>query len=48
MSAKELYKLCKERGIDVKPKKAEKYYINLLTEYDSENEEDEDDDEWDD
>ena len=53
MSAKELYNLCKERGIEAKPKKPAKFYINLLEEYDSAQddwgEEDEDgdyDDEW--
>lgn len=34
MTAKELYKLCKERGIEVAPKKPEKYYIKQLEEYD--------------
>ena len=52
MSAKELYQLCKERDIEVKPKKSEKYYINLLKEYDQAHEdwddEDEDEDEWED
>lgn len=31
---KELYKMCKERKIDCEPKKAAKYYINLLKEDD--------------
>ena len=35
MTAKELYQLCKERGIDVKPKRPEKYYIKQLQEYDA-------------
>ena len=53
MSAKELYKLCKERDIKVAPKKPAKYYINQLEEYDAaqedwEDEEDEDNDEWED
>lgn len=52
MSEKELYKLCKERGIDVKPKKSAKYYIKQLEEYDAAQEdwsEDEDeDDDWED
>lgn len=48
MSAVELYKLCKEKGIECKPRKAKEYYIDLL---DSEEENDEDDwgedeDEW--
>lgn len=53
MSAKELYDLCKERGIDVKPKKPAKFYINQLEEWDKANDdwgdddEDEDDD-WED
>lgn len=52
MSAKELYKLCKERDIKVVPKKPAKYYINQLEEYDAAqedwNDEDDDDDEWED
>ena len=51
MSAKELYNLCKERGIDAKPKKPVKFYVNLLEEYDSAHEDwedEDDDDEWED
>lgn len=51
MSAKELYNLCKERDIDVLPKKSEKYYIKQLEEYDKAQDDwddDEDDDEWED
>lgn len=50
MSAKELYELCKERGIKVAPKKPAKFYINELEEYDAANEDwgDEDEDEWED
>ena len=50
MSAKELYKLCKERDIEAQPKKPEKYYINLLEESDKAHDdwEDEDDEEEDD
>lgn len=53
MSAKELFKLCKERGIDVKPKKPEKFYIKQLEEYDKAqddwgDDDDYDDDEWED
>lgn len=51
MTAKELYKLCNERDIEVKPKKKKAYYIDLLEEYDEEYEdedEDEDDDDWED
>lgn len=49
MEVKELYKLCKERDIEAKPKMKAKYYIELLeaadnAEYD-EDEEDEED-EW--
>lgn len=54
-SAKELFKLCKERDIDCKQKKSKEYYIDLLEEADEENEqdddwddEDEDSDDWDD
>ena len=49
MSAKELYKLCKERDIDAETRKPQKYYINLLEEYDKAQcdwNEDEDEDEW--
>lgn len=35
MSPKELYKLCKEREIDVVPKKPAKFYIKQLEEYDA-------------
>jgi hypothetical protein len=45
MTSKQLYKLCKERGIKVKKKQDEDYYIELLEKYDEENEDDEDDDE---
>ena len=51
MSAKELYKLCKERNIEVKPKKPEKYYITLLEELDAAQEDwgdEDDDDDWED
>lgn len=34
MSPRELYDLCKERDIDVQPKKPAKYYIKQLEEYD--------------
>lgn len=50
MTAKELYQLCKERGIDVKPKRPEKYYIKQLQEYDAAQEdwaEDEGEEDWD-
>jgi hypothetical protein len=50
MSAKELYKLCKERDIEVEAKKAEKYYIKKLEKWDAENadseDEEDDDEEW--
>lgn len=47
MKPVDLYKLCKERGISCKPKKSKEYYIDLLTEADEEDEEDDwgDDDE---
>ena len=53
MTPKELFNLCKERGIkDAKPKKPKKFYINLLEEYDAAQDDwgddDEDDDEWED
>lgn len=51
MSAKELFDLCKERGIKVPPRKPAKFYINELEEYDAAqsdwgDEEEEDNDEW--
>ena len=48
LSAKELYRLCKDRDIDVMPKKPEKYYIKKLEEYDQAQDDWEDDDEEDD
>lgn len=52
LSAKELYNLCKERDIDCKPKKTERYYIKLLEEYDEAQDDwgddEEDEDDWDD
>lgn len=48
MSAKELYKLCKDRKIEALPKKNEKYYINLLEEDDKTHDDWEDDEESDD
>ena len=50
MSPKELFKMCKDLGIDARPKKGANYYINLLEEYDQAKEdwEYEDDDEWED
>lgn len=44
MKPQELYKLCKERSIQCKPKKAKEYYIDLLEEADEES----DGDDWDD
>ena len=49
MSERELYKLCKERDIEAKPKKTKNYYINLLEEYDEAQDDwddEEDDDDW--
>lgn len=51
MSAVELFKLCKERGIDALKRKSDKYYIKLLEEYDAAHEdwdEDDEEDEWED
>lgn len=31
MNAKELFTLCKERGLEVEPKKSKEYYIEKLT-----------------
>lgn len=48
LSPKELYKLCKERGLDAMPKKSVTYYVNLLEEDDKVTDDwgNEDDDEW--
>lgn len=51
MKPQELYKLCRERDISCKPKKAKEYYIDLLEEADEQEGggdwgEDEDDDDW--
>lgn len=52
LSAKELYKLCKERDIEAKPKQKPKYYIQLLEDDDSKKEDGWDDegeeDDWED
>lgn len=48
MSAKELFKLCKERGIEVEARKNAKYYIRQLEEYDKAQDDWGDDDEYDD
>lgn len=48
MKPQELYKLCKERDIDCKPKKSKEYYIDLLEEADEENDSDDWDEEEDD
>lgn len=51
MSVKELYTLCKERGIKVEPKKVAKYYIKQLEDYDEAQDDwgdEEDDEEWED
>lgn len=47
MSARELFDLCKKRGIAVKPKQSEEAYIKLLKKADAAEEESEEDD-WDD
>lgn len=50
MTPQELFKLCKERGIEAPTKKPAKFYIKQLEEYDKAQDdwEDEDDDEWED
>lgn len=49
MSAKELFKLCKERNLDVEPKKPQKYYIKQLEDADqAEDDWDDDDEDWED
>lgn len=40
MSARELYNLCEERDIEAEPKMGKDYYIDLLTDYDSDHEDD--------
>lgn len=50
MKPQELYKLCKERDIDCKPKKSKEYYIDLLEEADKEDSNDDwsedEEDDW--
>lgn len=47
MSAKELFELCKERGIDVPTRKPAKFYINQLEEYDAAHDDwEEEEDDW--
>lgn len=52
MTARELYNLCDDRGIDCKPRKSKEYYIDLLEEADEEDSEDdlgedeEDEEDW--
>lgn len=49
MSPKELFKLCKERKIEVEPRKPQKYYIKQLEAADkAEDDWDDDDDNWED
>jgi hypothetical protein len=48
LSAKELYALCEERGIEAEPKMKVKYYIDLLKEADSEASNNSDEDDWED
>lgn len=52
MTDRELFKLCKERGIDVPPKKSTKFYIKQLEEYDKAQDDwgddDDEDDDWED
>lgn len=49
MSEIELFKLCKERGIEAQKRKSDKYYIRLLEEYDKAHDDWEDEeDEWED
>lgn len=53
MKAMDLFKLCKERGVEAEPKHRTKYYIDLLKKADSEEkpasdvDDDDDDDDWD-
>lgn len=42
MTAKQLYQLCIDKGIDTRPKKPKEAYIDLLEEYEEESEEEDD------
>lgn len=44
---KELYGMCKKRGLDVEPKKAAKVYINALEADDASSDDDEEEEDWD-
>lgn len=48
MSAPELYKLCKERGIKVEPKKKASYYVAALKKADEAEAQDDEEESWDD
>lgn len=48
MSPKELFKLCKERKIEVEPRKPQKYYIKQLEAADKAEDDWDDDDDWED
>ena len=48
MSAKELFNLCKKRGLKVEKGKKKSYYIDILEDADDEEDEEDDEDEWDD
>lgn len=46
MTPKELYNLCQERNIKVKPKQKASYYIDLLEEQDEESDEEDENEDW--
>ena len=48
MSPKELFKLCKERKIEVEPRKPQKYYIKQLEAADKAEDDWDDEDDWED
>lgn len=48
MTVKELYKLCKDRELDVEPRKKKAYYIEILEEDDLAVDDDVEDEDWDD
>lgn len=48
MSARELYKICKSKGIDVEQKKPAKYYIDAINAAEADDEEEDGADEWED
>ena len=50
MSPIELYRICKEKKIDVQPRKSQRYYIKQIEDYEQAHDDwdDEDEDDWED